>query len=94
MTAVRPAAPQSDLSYNETLAKVFAGFDEPATAGPAKGKKPAGALPGDIPLAGEGPKLGCRGQGAGRGSGRGSSSGKKGPVAVFLGEAVHVADTC
>lgn len=53
LTTVKPKTTETELDYNSTLARVFAGMeDEPAAKG-SKGKQPAGALPGDIPLAGE-----------------------------------------
>lgn len=55
LTTVKPKTTETELDYNSTLARVFAGMeDEPAPgAKGSKGKQPAGALPGDIPLAGE-----------------------------------------
>lgn len=55
LTQVRPKTTDTDMDYNSTLARVFAGMeDEPAPgAKPRPGSRPAGALPGDIPLAGE-----------------------------------------
>jgi hypothetical protein len=53
LTTVQPKAADTGLDYNATLARVFAGMNEPQPVkGDKKGAQPAGALPGDIPLAG------------------------------------------
>jgi hypothetical protein len=52
LTTIKPKTSETDMDYNATLARVFAGMEDEPT--PTKGgkKTPAGALPGDIPLAG------------------------------------------
>lgn len=84
LTAPKPttAAPVggSEFDYNATLARVFKGMEEEEQAAKKNGKKGAndtmaGALPGDIPLAGEGVGLlggveGYRGEGEARGTER------------------------
>jgi hypothetical protein len=53
LTTIKPKTTETDMDYNSTLARVFAGMgDEPQPTKGGTKATPAGALPGDIPLAG------------------------------------------